>query len=59
MYAKYLEKIIDQEERKSALMYAEDSGLNVTAITKQVVENVRNIPHETEETGNLQVFIYF
>ncbi|CAG9860633.1 unnamed protein product [Phyllotreta striolata] len=54
IYAKYLEKIIDQEERQNALSFAEDSGLNVTAITKQVVENVRNMPHETEESGNLQ-----
>ncbi|CAH1154193.1 unnamed protein product [Phaedon cochleariae] len=54
LYAKYLENIIDEEERKTSLLYAEDSGLNVLAITKQVVENVRNIPHETEESGNLQ-----
>ncbi|XP_056635270.1 nuclear pore complex protein Nup107 [Diorhabda sublineata] len=54
LYSKYLEKIIAQEDRKDALMFAEDSGLDVHAITKQVVENIRNIPHATEEDGNLQ-----
>ncbi|XP_050509495.1 nuclear pore complex protein Nup107 [Diabrotica virgifera virgifera] len=54
LYAKYLEKIIDQQERKSALIFAEDSGLEVHAITKQVLENIRNLPHETEENGSLQ-----
>lgn len=55
LYAKYLEKIIDNEERKMSLVYAEDNGLDVLAITKQVVENIRNIPHEMEHDINLQV----
>lgn len=53
LYAKYLESITDDEERKGSLRYAEDSGLDVLAITKQVVENIRNIPLEIE--SDLQV----
>ncbi|KAG5892251.1 hypothetical protein JTB14_014621 [Gonioctena quinquepunctata] len=47
-------KIVDNDERKSALLFAEESGLDVLAITKQIVENIGNIPHETEQSGNLQ-----
>lgn len=55
LYAKYLEDITEIEERKSSLTYAEDSSLDVFAITKQVVENIRNIPHELDSDVNLQV----
>lgn len=58
IYAKYLENITKDEERKSALTYAEDSGLNILAITKQVMENIRNIPHELDANINLQVNNY-
>ncbi|CAH1999739.1 unnamed protein product [Acanthoscelides obtectus] len=54
LYAKYLEAVHDTEDRKVSLEYAENSGLNIFAITKQVVENIRNIPHDVEESGNLQ-----
>ncbi|CAH0555792.1 unnamed protein product [Brassicogethes aeneus] len=54
IYALYLENIVENEERKKALMYAEDSCLDVLSITKQVVENIRNKPHEVEGSGNLQ-----
>lgn len=55
LYAKYLEDVVDDEERKISLKYAEDSGLEVLAITKQVMENIRNIPHEMDSCANLQV----
>lgn len=55
LYASYLEKILNNDERKNALEQAEQQGLNVFAITKQVVENIRNHPHEVEQSGNLQV----
>nr|CAH7732455.1 unnamed protein product [Callosobruchus chinensis] len=54
LYAKYLEGIQDTEERKLSLNYAENSGLDIFAITKQVVENIKNIAHDVEESGNLQ-----
>lgn len=59
LYAKYLEDIIEDEERKSSLSYAEDSGLDVFAITKQVVENIRNRPHEMDADINLLVTMTF
>lgn len=40
-YAQFLENIIDYEERKKCLNAAEDANLNVEAITKLVVENIR------------------
>lgn len=55
LYAAHLESILDNEDRKIALMYAEDNGLNVYAITKLIVENVRRKPHELEPCGELQV----
>lgn len=58
LYATYLEKIVDSSERKEALMFAENSGLDVFAITRKVVENIRNYPHETEDSGNLQVILF-
>ncbi|XP_018573204.1 nuclear pore complex protein Nup107 [Anoplophora glabripennis] len=54
LYSQYLEKIIDTNERKSHLTYAEQNGLDVLSITKQVVENIRNIPNEIEGSVNLQ-----
>ncbi|XP_008546727.1 nuclear pore complex protein Nup107 [Microplitis demolitor] len=41
-YALYLERIRDTEMRKRCLSAAEDANLNVEAITKMVVENIRN-----------------
>lgn len=55
LYAMYLESIVDPEERKTSLIYAENSGLNIFAITKQVVENIRSRPLEMEDSDNLQV----
>nr|XP_023016171.1 nuclear pore complex protein Nup107 [Leptinotarsa decemlineata] len=54
MYSKYLEKIVNNEERKSSLIFAEESGLDVLAITQQIVENVINISQELEQSGNIQ-----
>lgn len=54
LYASYLEHIVDNEMRKQSLQYAEDSNLDVYAITKQVVENIRNYPHDVNAYGDLQ-----
>lgn len=40
-YAQFLERITDYDERKMCLNAAEDANLNVEAITKLVVENIR------------------
>jgi len=53
-YAQHLESILEQEERKSALDYAEECGLDVLAVTKQIVENIRNRPEDVDHTGHLQ-----
>lgn len=49
-FAEYLEGVKDYEERKRCLAAAEDANLNVEAITKLVVENIRqkNIGSEPE-----------
>ncbi|CAG9773100.1 unnamed protein product [Ceutorhynchus assimilis] len=41
IYAKHLETILEHEQRKEALKFAEECGLDVLAITKQIVENIR------------------
>lgn len=41
-YAHFLEGVKDQEERQACLQLAEEAGLDVAAITKTVVENIRN-----------------
>lgn len=56
-YSKYLERIVDTEERKKSLVYAEYNGLDVLSLTKQVVENIRNIPCEVEGSLEFQVSI--
>lgn len=53
--AHYFEDITDFEERKAALRYAEDSGLNTEDITKQVVENIRNRMHDVGDFSGLLV----
>lgn len=53
--AMYFENITENEERKEALLCAEESGLNTMEITKQIVENIRNKPHDLEEVRGLQV----
>ncbi|XP_001602744.1 nuclear pore complex protein Nup107 [Nasonia vitripennis] len=40
-YAHFLERVTEYEERKKCLNAAEDANLNVEAITKLVVENIR------------------
>lgn len=40
-YAQYLERITGTEMRKQCLAAAEDANLNVEAVTKMVVENIR------------------
>ncbi|KAB0794317.1 hypothetical protein PPYR_11156 [Photinus pyralis] len=54
VYASYLERILDDNERREALAFAEDCGLDTHAIAKRVVENIRNRPHEIGALGNLQ-----
>ncbi|KAJ8938224.1 hypothetical protein NQ318_007646 [Aromia moschata] len=54
LYSEYLEKIVDNEERKSCLMYGESSGIDVLSVTKQIVENIRNLPYDIEPSGHLQ-----
>ncbi|KAF5305221.1 hypothetical protein FQR65_LT07760 [Abscondita terminalis] len=54
VYARYLERVLDNEERKEALAYAEDYGFNVHDVAKQVMENIKNRPHEISNLGNLQ-----
>lgn len=41
MYSKFLEPITENDERRAMLSNAEEAGLHVEAITKQVVENIR------------------
>ncbi|KAL8570338.1 hypothetical protein ACOMHN_035756 [Nucella lapillus] len=41
-YAHFLEGVKGQAERQSCLQLAEEVGLDVAAITKRVVENIRN-----------------
>lgn len=53
--ASYFESITDNEAQKEALLYAEENGLNTMDITKQIVENVRNRPHDVDEVRDLQV----
>ncbi|KAL1509474.1 hypothetical protein ABEB36_004200 [Hypothenemus hampei] len=53
-YARHLEQITEHKERKEALNYAEECELDVLAITKRVVENVRMKPEEFDQTLGLQ-----
>lgn len=55
LYASYLEPILENEERKIALGYAEDNGLHVFAITKKIVENIRSKPHDVDACSALNV----
>lgn len=49
-YASYLERVKEHEERKKCLRAAEDANLNVEAITKLVVENIRKKNLESDPT---------
>ncbi|XP_014468267.1 PREDICTED: nuclear pore complex protein Nup107 [Dinoponera quadriceps] len=49
-YASYLERVKEHEERKKCLRAAEDANLNVEAITKLVVENLRKKNLESDPT---------
>lgn len=53
--ANYFEGITDWEERKAALGFAEESGLNTEDITKQVVINIRNRMHDVGDFSGLLV----
>ncbi|XP_017770654.1 PREDICTED: nuclear pore complex protein Nup107 [Nicrophorus vespilloides] len=53
IYSTYLETIINAEDRKEALNFAEESELNIHAITAKVVENIRG-KNDPEFDGNLQ-----
>lgn len=50
IYASYLEGVKEHEQRKKCLRAAEDANLNVEAITKLVVENIRKKNIETDPT---------
>lgn len=52
-FASYLEGVKKIEERKRCLVAAEDANLNVEAITKLVVENVRQKNINLETNGDL------
>ncbi|ENN75270.1 hypothetical protein D910_02376 [Dendroctonus ponderosae] len=54
LYAQHLENIIELQERQLALEYAEQCGLDVLAIAKQIVVNTRSKPEHVDEAGNLQ-----
>ncbi|XP_011136068.1 nuclear pore complex protein Nup107 isoform X2 [Harpegnathos saltator] len=49
-YASYLERVKEHEERKKCLCAAENANLNVEAITKLVVENIRKKNLECDPT---------
>lgn len=49
-YASYLENVKEHEQRKKCLRAAEDANLNVEAITKLVVENIRKKNIESDPT---------
>ncbi|XP_071554168.1 nuclear pore complex protein Nup107-like [Temnothorax nylanderi] len=49
-YASYLECVKEHEQRKKCLRAAEDANLNVEAITKLVVENIRKKHLECDAT---------
>lgn len=56
MYSLYLENISDNNERKEALQNAEDTGLDVQAITKYVTEKIISKSDEdVRQLGNLNV----
>lgn len=44
-YAEFLEGINNKDEKQQYLDYAEDAGLDLAAITKRVVENIRSKSH--------------
>nr|XP_022908849.1 nuclear pore complex protein Nup107 [Onthophagus taurus] len=46
LYSRFLEGITADEQRRTALKYAEDCGLNVALITKTVVENIIERPFD-------------
>lgn len=49
LYAQFLENITGNDERKEALQFGEEAGLNMKIITKQVVENIRNKPEDFDD----------
>lgn len=49
-YASYLENVTEHEQRKKCLRAAEDANLNVEAIIKLVVENIRKKNVEADPT---------
>ncbi|RZC31996.1 nuclear pore complex protein Nup107 [Asbolus verrucosus] len=54
IYAKHLETILENNQRKAALKYGEEYSLDVFAVTKRVVESISNQPSDIECPGNLQ-----
>lgn len=54
LYSMFLEKITDDGERREALKYGEDAGLNIKVISKKVAETIINA-HDEEVVSTLQV----
>lgn len=54
LYSGYLENIVPNDERKAALEYGRQSGLDIFAISKQIVENIRAKPQYMGSFDNLQ-----
>lgn len=55
IYAKYLENVVDNDERAEALAFADACDLDVQTITVQIVDNIISRPHEVSDCGDLQV----
>lgn len=50
IYSNYLENITETEDRKEALLFAENSNLNVFEITKRTVQTIINKPDDPTST---------
>lgn len=55
IFASYLEKITDTQERLDALELGDKFELDIRAVSKWVVENIRKYPHAVNSSGDLQV----
>lgn len=53
LYSSFLEKIVDNTERKEALKFGEDAGLDVRMISRKVSETIINA-HDDEVVSALQ-----
>lgn len=53
LYASHCEKILNINERREALRYADDNDLNVFLITQRIVESICNQPSDINPPGGL------